>query len=219
MAIENGAVDHAGLGLGQSRPHPELEGTDRLDRRDRLPALVQKRGGWLLRGGDTHADLFWWTGDSEQDPWSGTASSPAAERWPTGSSLVGRQGSSPRPGSLTSPTGGGTAMTLTAAGTRNWPPCARSGSWTALWGRMRWFSFALKRQAGFGKEGEKNFEGTITDLQMSGYLLIPGLPAADQQEGAPLRLAHTLSTPRRRPCGATITLPRPIPWNRRSPRL
>ena len=34
------------------------------------------------------------------------------------------------------------------------------------------FSFELKRQAGFGKGGEKNFEGTGTDLQMGGYLLI-----------------------------------------------
>ena len=34
------------------------------------------------------------------------------------------------------------------------------------------FSFELKRQAGFGKGGEKNFEGTVTDLQMGGYLLI-----------------------------------------------
>ena len=35
-----------------------------------------------------------------------------------------------------------------------------------------WSSFELKRQAGFGKGGEKNFEGTETGLQMGGYLLI-----------------------------------------------
>ena len=34
------------------------------------------------------------------------------------------------------------------------------------------FSFELKRLAGFGKDGEKNFEGTVTDLQMQSYLLI-----------------------------------------------
>lgn len=34
------------------------------------------------------------------------------------------------------------------------------------------FFFELKRQAGFGKGGEKNFEGTVTDLQMGSYLLI-----------------------------------------------
>lgn len=30
----------------------------------------------------------------------------------------------------------------------------------------------LKKLAGFGKEGEKNFDGTITDLQMNTYLII-----------------------------------------------
>ena len=33
-------------------------------------------------------------------------------------------------------------------------------------------SFELKRLAGFGNGGEKNFEGTMTDLQMKGYLII-----------------------------------------------
>ncbi len=32
------------------------------------------------------------------------------------------------------------------------------------------FSFQIKQMAGFGKGGEKNFEGTITDLQMHTYL-------------------------------------------------
>lgn len=35
-----------------------------------------------------------------------------------------------------------------------------------------WYSFELRRMAGFGKGGEKNFEGTVTKLQMGGYLLI-----------------------------------------------
>lgn len=39
-------------------------------------------------------------------------------------------------------------------------------------GKDEIFSFELKRLAGFGKEGEKNFDGTVTDLQMQGYLLI-----------------------------------------------
>lgn len=32
------------------------------------------------------------------------------------------------------------------------------------------YSFEVKQKAGFGKEGEKNFEGTITVLQMKNYL-------------------------------------------------
>ena len=33
------------------------------------------------------------------------------------------------------------------------------------------YSFEVKKLAGFGKEGEKNFEGVITDLQMQGYIV------------------------------------------------
>ena len=34
------------------------------------------------------------------------------------------------------------------------------------------FSFEAKRMAGFGKEGEKNFEGTVTSLEKASYLVI-----------------------------------------------
>lgn len=34
------------------------------------------------------------------------------------------------------------------------------------------FSYELKSEAGFGKGGEKNFEGTVTDLQMRTYLCV-----------------------------------------------
>ena len=34
------------------------------------------------------------------------------------------------------------------------------------------YSFELKAQAGFGKGGEKNFDGTITNLQMQTYLCV-----------------------------------------------
>lgn len=33
------------------------------------------------------------------------------------------------------------------------------------------YSYEIKHKAGFGKEGEKNFEGVITDLQMQSYIV------------------------------------------------
>ena len=48
-----------------------------------------------------------------------------------------------------------------------------------------WFSSELKRQAGFGKGGEKNFEGTVTDLQMGGYLLIRDFSQRINKKGVP----------------------------------
>lgn len=35
-----------------------------------------------------------------------------------------------------------------------------------------YFSFQLKRDAGFGKGGEKNFDGIVTDLEMMTYLVL-----------------------------------------------
>ena len=52
-------------------------------------------------------------------------------------------------------------------------------------GKEELYSFQLKRLAGFGKEGEKNFEGTITDLQMEGYLLIRDFRRRLNKKGLP----------------------------------
>ena len=52
-------------------------------------------------------------------------------------------------------------------------------------GQEEWFSFALKQRAGFGKGGEKNFEGTITDLQMGSYLLIRDFWQRINRKGIP----------------------------------
>ena len=47
------------------------------------------------------------------------------------------------------------------------------------------YSFELKRLAGFGGAGEKNFEGTVTDLQMGGYLLIRDFRQRCNKKGQP----------------------------------
>ena len=51
--------------------------------------------------------------------------------------------------------------------------------------REELYSYEIKRLAGFGKEGEKNFEGTITDLQMGGYLLIRDFRRRLNKRGQP----------------------------------
>ena len=47
------------------------------------------------------------------------------------------------------------------------------------------FSFELKRLAGFGKEGERNFEGTVTALQMGCYLTIRDFRQRLNKRGQP----------------------------------
>ena len=47
------------------------------------------------------------------------------------------------------------------------------------------FSFEAKQKAGFGKGGEKNFEGTVTDLQMQTYLVIRDFRRRVNKAGLP----------------------------------
>ena len=57
-------------------------------------------------------------------------------------------------------------------------------------------SAELKELAGFGKGGEKNFEGVLTDLQMRGYLIMSDFRQRKNKKGVPYgwHLA-ALSTP------------------------
>ena len=51
--------------------------------------------------------------------------------------------------------------------------------------KEEWFSFDLKRRAGFGPGGEKNFEGVITDLMMRTYVVIRDFRCRLNREGKP----------------------------------
>ena len=47
------------------------------------------------------------------------------------------------------------------------------------------FSFEAKREAGFGKDGEKNFEGTVTSLMMQTYLVMRDFRRRRNRAGLP----------------------------------
>lgn len=79
------------------------------------------------------------------------------------------------------------------------------------------FFFELKRQAGFGKGGEKNFEGTVTDLQMGSYLLIRDFRRRANKKGFPYGWHISVySTPEA--LWAMTTAHPPTLWLRRSPK-
>ena len=98
--------------------------------------------------------LFWWTGDPEQDPWL----------W---REIIARSGRVAC---------GKFFNRKTGFISKEWLPAfanfRRNGyDFDALWDDEM-ASFREKKKAGFGKEGEKNFEGVITSLQMKGYLIV-----------------------------------------------
>ena len=111
MAIEDGAWIMRGLDWDDpSRTQSWEELIGLIDEVGFLPLFKNEVDSFSAE--ENTSDLYWWTGDEEQDSWA-------------------RRASSPEHGFPTSPTGGGTATTSTAAGTRSWPPCGRSGSWTS----------------------------------------------------------------------------------------
>ena len=50
---------------------------------------------------------------------------------------------------------------------------------------QEYYSFDLKQKAGFGKGGEKNFEGTLTQLQMQTYLCMRDFRPRLNKQGKP----------------------------------
>lgn len=126
---------------------------------------------------------FWWSGDEKKDPWS----------WRT---VIASRGEiaygkffNKKAGFLSG----------------KWLPCfcnyRRDGyDFDALWedGKASYRqkkimdlfhedtelpSFEIKLRAGFGKEGEKNFDGTITELQMRFYLCVHGFKRKVNKKG------------------------------------
>ena len=142
--------------------------------------------------------LYWWTGDEEQDPWE----------WRC---LMARSGKVAYGKFF-----GKKAGFISKAWFPHFANWRRDGyDFDSRWdeelasirckrvmdqfeNRPELFSFELKRLAGFGKEGEKNFDGTVTDLQMQSYLLIRDFRRRINKKGLeygwPISVYSTLET-------------------------
>ena len=171
MAVEDGAWIMRGLDWDDpSRIQSWEELIGWIDEVGFLPLFKNEVDGFSAE--ENTSDLYWWTGDEAQDPWE----------WRR---LIARSGTVAY-GKFFD----GKAGFISRAWFPHFANWRRDGydfdsRWDEELATMRqkrimdqfltkdeWFSFELKRQAGFGKSGEKNFEGTVTDLQMGGYLLI-----------------------------------------------
>ena len=53
----------------------------------------------------------------------------------------------------------------------------------------------LKRLAGFGRDGEKNFPGIVTQLQMETYLVISGFRRRENRRGKPYGMPVSILLP------------------------
>ena len=60
---------------------------------------------------------------------------------------------------------------------------------------VRILSTDLKEQAGFGKQGEKNYQGIMTQLQMETYLVVSGFDRRKNKKGAEYGMAVSIPLP------------------------
>ena len=184
MAIEDGAWIMRGLDWDDpSRIQSWEELIGWIDEVGFLPLFKNEVDGFSVE--EHTADCAWWTGDAERDPWEWRQLIARSGRVAYGKFFAGRAGF------------------ISRAWFPHFANWRRDGydfdsRWDEELATMRqkrimdcfsekgeWFSFELKRQAGFGKGGEKNFEGTVTDLQMGGYLLIRDFRRRVNKKGFP----------------------------------
>lgn len=156
---------------------------DWIDEVGFLPLFKNEIPGFSVE--EHTSNLYWWSGDPEQDPWE----------W---RELIARSGRVAY-GKFFDKKAGFIS--------RAWFP--RFANWRregydfdSRWDeelasqrskrimdcftvKDEWYSFECKRAAGFGKGGEKNFEGVVTDLQMQTYLVIRDFRCRVNKMGRP----------------------------------
>lgn len=184
MAIENGEWIMRGLDEDDPRRVRNWRELIRwIDEIGFLPLFQNEAAGFSVE--EHTASLCWWSGDPEQDPWE----------W---RQLIARSGQAAYGKFFARKAG-----FISRAWFPHFANWRRDGyDFDSRWdeelaslrqkrvmdqfaaGEER-YSFELKRLAGFGREGEKNFEGTVTDLQMGGYLLIRDFRQRLNKKGRP----------------------------------
>ena len=158
-----------------------------------LPLFRNEASGFSVE--ERTEPLFWWSGDVARDPWEWRQQVAAGGEVAYGKFFRKKAGFI----------------------SRAWLPffanARREGyDFDALWedgkatmrqkklmdcfaGEEELFSNELKQRAGFGKEGEKNFEGSLTELQMMLYLTVRDFRSRLNRAGQPYGWKIAVYTP------------------------
>lgn len=184
MAIENGVWIMRGLAWENPNRVPSWQALiRRIEAVGILPLFKNEIEGFSVE--EQTAACCWWSGDPDQDPWE----------W---RQLIARSGRVAY-GKFFAKKAGFISKTWFPH-FANW---RRNGyDFDSRWDeelaslrqkrimdqfttREELCSYELKSLAGFGREGERNFEGVVTDLQMGGYLLIRDFRQRLNRKGRP----------------------------------
>lgn len=184
MAVENGEWMIRGLDWDNPNRIGSWQAlVDLIDEMGFLPLFQNEIPGFSVE--EYTWNQGWWTGDEEQDPWQWRQTIARSGRVAYGK-FFGKK-----------------AGFVSKAWFPHFANFRRDGyDFDSRWDeglaslrqkqvmdqfaqRDELFSSDLKRLAGFGKEGQKNFEGTVTDLQMQGYLLTRDFRQRINKKGMP----------------------------------
>lgn len=145
---------------------------------------------------------FWWTGDAAQDPWEWREAVAANHRVAYGKFFAGRAGfisrqwlpffaNARRDGFDFDGRWQSGAASRREKAVMEFFMDVESEDEPAFTG-ARLMSTELKKMAGFGKGGEKNYPGILTGLQMQLYLVIGGFRRRENKRGEPYGMAVSL---------------------------
>ena len=129
--------------------------------------------------------LYWWSGDAEQDPWEWRYLMARSGQVAYGKFFGKKAGFISKAWFPHFANWRRDGYDFDSRWEDELAPLRQKRIMDCFAGQDEWFSFALKQRAGFGKGGEKNFEGTVTDLQMGGYLLIRDFRQRINKRGIP----------------------------------
>ena len=171
MAIENGEWIMRGLDWDDpSRVQTWEDLIDLINEVGFLPLFKNEVDGFSVE--ENTGDLYWWTGDEEQDPWEWRCLMARSGKVAYGKFFGKKAGFISRAWFPHFANWRRDGYDFDSRWDEELAPMRQKRIMDCFSIQEEWFSFALKQRAGFGKGGEKNFEGTVTDLQMGGYLLI-----------------------------------------------
>ena len=184
MAIENGVWIMRGLDWDDpSRVQTWEELIGLVNELGFLPLFKNEVDGFSAE--ENTSDLYWWTGDEAQDPWEWRCLIARSGQVAYGKFFGKKAGFISREWFPHFANWRRDGYDFDSRWDEELAPMRQKRIMDQFLTKNEWFSCELKQRAGFGKGGEKNFEGTVTDLQMGGYLLIRDFRRRINRKGAP----------------------------------
>ncbi len=156
---------------------------ERIDRVGFLPLFANQARGFSVE--ELTAPGDWWTGDEDRDPWEWRRLIAASGRAAYGKFFAGKAGFVSRAWFPAFANWRREGYDFDSRWDDGLASLRQKKLMDQFTGREELFSFQLKALAGFGRGGEKNFEGTVTGLQMGGYLLIRDFRRRRNRRGEP----------------------------------